>query len=208
MGLYGMMRTSASGMAAQANRLATVADNIANSSTTGYKRASTEFSSLILESGGSGVHVGQRRDARALRASASRAPSSSRRPSPTWRSRATASSSCRATRPDQTFLTRAGSFVQDGDGNLVNAAGYKLMGYSLARRQPQRRLQRHRRTVGRQSRHAGAASQRRRRRARCSSTCRRTRRSTGRRPAVGQCAPRRPTAARPRSSPTTTSATR
>ena len=51
MGLYGMMRTSASGMAAQANRLGTVADNIANTSTTGYKRASTEFSSLVLESG-------------------------------------------------------------------------------------------------------------------------------------------------------------
>ena len=44
-----MMRTSASGMAAQASRLGTVADNIANASTTGYKRASTEFSSLILE---------------------------------------------------------------------------------------------------------------------------------------------------------------
>ena len=51
MGIYSMMRTSASGMAAQANRLGTVADNIANASTTGYKRASTEFSSLILESG-------------------------------------------------------------------------------------------------------------------------------------------------------------
>src|SRR6476619_6891513 len=50
MGLYGMMRTSASGMAAQANRLSTVADNIANSSTTGYKRAYTEFSSLVLPS--------------------------------------------------------------------------------------------------------------------------------------------------------------
>jgi len=51
MGLYGMMRTSASGMAAQANRLSTVADNIANSGTTGYKRASAEFASLILQSG-------------------------------------------------------------------------------------------------------------------------------------------------------------
>jgi flagellar hook protein FlgE len=48
MGLYGMMRTGVSGMAAQANRLATVADNIANSNTTGYKRAYTEFSSLII----------------------------------------------------------------------------------------------------------------------------------------------------------------
>ena len=53
MSLTGMMRTSISGMAAQANRLGTVSDNIANSSTTGYKRASTEFSSLILASGSS-----------------------------------------------------------------------------------------------------------------------------------------------------------
>src|SRR4029079_15544281 len=52
MGLYSTMRTSASGMAAQANRLGGVSDNIANSSTTGYKRASMEFSSLVLDTGG------------------------------------------------------------------------------------------------------------------------------------------------------------
>ena len=34
-----------------ATRSAAVADNIANVNTTGYKRASTEFSSLILRSG-------------------------------------------------------------------------------------------------------------------------------------------------------------
>jgi flagellar hook protein FlgE len=44
MSLYGMMRTGVSGMNAQANRLSSVADNIANSSTTGYKRSKTEFS--------------------------------------------------------------------------------------------------------------------------------------------------------------------
>jgi flagellar hook protein FlgE len=37
-------------MAAQAGRLATVADNIANVNTNGYKRASTEFSSLLIQS--------------------------------------------------------------------------------------------------------------------------------------------------------------
>ena len=52
MSLYGMMRTGVSGMNAQANRLSTVADNIANSSTTGYKRASTQFASLVLPSSG------------------------------------------------------------------------------------------------------------------------------------------------------------
>ena len=45
MSLYGVMRTGGSGMNAQSNKLATVADNIANVNTTGYKRASTEFSS-------------------------------------------------------------------------------------------------------------------------------------------------------------------
>jgi flagellar hook protein FlgE len=43
MSLYGMMRTGVSGMNAQANRLSAVADNIANSDTTGYKRSSAEF---------------------------------------------------------------------------------------------------------------------------------------------------------------------
>src|SRR5690606_41001712 len=51
MSLYGMMRTGASGMAAQSSRLGTVADNIANMSTTGYKRASTEFSTMVLDAG-------------------------------------------------------------------------------------------------------------------------------------------------------------
>ena len=51
MSLYGIMRTGVSGMAAQSNKLSTVSDNIANVNTTGYKRASTEFSSLILKSG-------------------------------------------------------------------------------------------------------------------------------------------------------------
>jgi len=32
----------------------------------------------------------------------------------------------------QTFLTRAGSFVKNGDGDLVNAGGFRLMGYSVA----------------------------------------------------------------------------
>ena len=36
----------------------------------------------------------------------------------------------------QTYLTRAGSFVKDGDGDLVNAAGFKLMGYNLANGAP------------------------------------------------------------------------
>ena len=51
MSLYGVMRTGVSGMNAQSSKLSTVADNIANSSTNGYKRASAEFASMIINSG-------------------------------------------------------------------------------------------------------------------------------------------------------------
>lgn len=129
MGLYGMMRTSASGMAAQANRLGTVSDNIANAGTVGYKRASAEFSSLILQSGNSEYVSGSVETN--LRYNISEQGSF----------KFTTSATDLAIKgngffvvqgpSDQTFLTRAGSFVRNGDGDLVNSAGFKLMGYPL-----------------------------------------------------------------------------
>ncbi|RFC65461.1 flagellar hook protein FlgE [Fulvimarina endophytica] len=56
MSINGVFRTSVSGMNAQANKLSAVSDNIANSSTTGYKRADVEFSTLVLDSGGGGAY--------------------------------------------------------------------------------------------------------------------------------------------------------
>ncbi|MBV5336860.1 MAG: flagellar hook protein FlgE, partial [Deltaproteobacteria bacterium] len=44
MSLFGSMKTAVSGMNAQANRLSTVGDNIANVNTTAYKRAGATFS--------------------------------------------------------------------------------------------------------------------------------------------------------------------
>ena len=134
MSLYGMMRTGVSGMNAQANRLSTVADNIANAGTTGYKRSSTEFASMVLpsspgsyNSGGVNTHVRtQVSDAGVLQY--------------------TNSSTDMAIDGDgffvvqdqsgSTFLTRAGAFVPDDEGHLVNAAGYRLMGYSYANGTP------------------------------------------------------------------------
>lgn len=130
MGLYGMMRTSASGMAAQANRLGTVADNIANSSTTGYKRASTEFSSLVLESGGSEYVSGSVETH--VRYAISEQGSFKFTTSATDLAVKGNGFFIVSGNGDQTFLTRAGSFVKDSEGDLVNAAGYKLMGYNLA----------------------------------------------------------------------------
>ena len=50
MSLYGVLRTGVSGMNAQSNKLGTIADNIANTGTIGYKAASTQFSDLVLNS--------------------------------------------------------------------------------------------------------------------------------------------------------------
>src|SRR4051812_9657046 len=134
MSLYGMMRTGVSGMNAQANRLSTVADNIANAGTTGYKRSSTEFSSLIIPnvtgnytSGGVTTSVryatSQQGDLKYTSSDTDLAINGEgffvvQDPS------------------GKPFLTRAGSFVPDGDGRLVNAAGFYLMGYSSANGTP------------------------------------------------------------------------
>jgi len=129
MGLFSMLRTSASGMAAQANRLSTVADNIANAGTTGYKRATSEFSSLILASGTSEYISGSVETN--VRYGVSEQGSFRFTSSVTDLAVKGSGFFIVAGDNGQQFLTRAGAFVPDGDGNLVNAAGYKLMGYSV-----------------------------------------------------------------------------
>jgi flagellar hook protein FlgE len=130
MSISGMLRTSTSGMEAQSNRLSTVADNIANVGTTGYKRAYTEFSSFIptqatseYQSGSVTTH---------MRHAISEQGSFKYTVSKTDLSVRGAGMFLVSDTDGQVFLTRAGSFVPDGDGNLINAAGFRLMGYSLA----------------------------------------------------------------------------
>lgn len=129
MSLYGVMRTSTSGMTAQANRLSAVADNIANSNTTGYKRSFTEFSSLIIDASPSTYTPGS--------------VSTVVRTAITQQGNllGTTSTTDLAIRGNGFFvvsdtdgtpyLTRAGSFIPDSSGNLVNAAGFYLMGYPI-----------------------------------------------------------------------------
>jgi len=131
MSLYGVLRSGVSGMNAQSNKLGTVAENIQNSSTTGYKRASTEFSSLILPSSEGNYNSGSV-TSRVRYTIADQGPIAY-----------TTSGTDLAISGNGFFvvsdpggspyLTRAGNFVVDGkNGNLVNAAGFTLMGYSLA----------------------------------------------------------------------------
>jgi flagellar hook protein FlgE len=57
MGLLSAMSASVTGMAAQANYLATVSEDISNSSTVGYKDADTQFQDLVAQIGVSGDYT-------------------------------------------------------------------------------------------------------------------------------------------------------
>lgn len=127
MSLYGTMRTGVSGMNAQSNRLSTVADNIANSSTVGYKKASVQFSSMILPTTNGAYNSGGVETD--VRYSISSQGTFSY----------TTSTTDLAINGDGFFIvkgddgtpymTRAGSFVLQDDGTLKNTAGYTLQGY-------------------------------------------------------------------------------
>jgi flagellar hook protein FlgE len=136
MSLIGVLRTGVSGMNAQSNRISTVAENIQNASTTGYKRTSAEFSSLLLESGDTGNYNSGAVETTLRRSVNEGGPIA-----------ATNSDKDLAIQGNGFFvvsdaggapyMTRAGNFVVDGKtGNLVNAGGFTLMGYSLANGPP------------------------------------------------------------------------
>ena len=129
MSLYGVMRTSTSGMNAQASRISAVAENVANANTTGYKAVRAEFSSLFIENNLStynsgSVDVSVRK---LVTVQGTLAPTSSR--------------TDLAIKGDGFFvvqnpsgenvMTRAGSFVPNSEGELINTAGFALMGYPL-----------------------------------------------------------------------------
>jgi flagellar hook protein FlgE len=133
MSLYGMMRTGVSGMNAQSTRLATVADNIANSGTNGYKKASVEFSSLVVPNTGTSYVSG----------GVSTQVRYNMNPGNVQYTTSVTDLAIdgngffvvqdAAGKPN---LTRAGSFIPDGNGNLLNAAGYYLMGRSFELGEP------------------------------------------------------------------------
>jgi flagellar hook protein FlgE len=129
MSLYGVMRTGGSGMNAQSNKLATVADNIANVNTTGYKRASTEFSSLILRSGSGNYNSGSVETQ--VRYAISDPGTMNYTTSATDLAIQGNGFFIVSDAGGTPYLTRAGSFVPDGQGNLYNTAGYYLMGYDI-----------------------------------------------------------------------------
>lgn len=131
MGLFSAMTASISGMAAQANSLATVSENISNSSTTGYKQASTLFQDIVdqisatADYNAGGVST-------AIRNHVTEQGSLTSTTSATDLAIQGNGFFLVKNSSGAIFLTRAGSFVPDASGNLVNAAGYTLLGYGLS----------------------------------------------------------------------------
>lgn len=130
MSIYGTMRTSVSGMAAQADRLSTIGDNIANVSTNGYKKVSTEFSTLVLQVRGHEYESG------AVESNVRRyvADQGSFKYTSSVTDMAVNGQGFFVVEGDsgEALLTRAGSFVPNADGELVNASGAKLLGYDTS----------------------------------------------------------------------------
>ena len=129
MSLFGTLNTGVSGMTAQANYLSTIGDNIANSSTTGYKSATTDFETLLgTQTPGTYSAGGVQTQVRYGIATQGTLTSASS----VYDLAVQGNGFFVVQGPDgTTALTRAGDFVPDSNGNLVNTAGYQLMGYNL-----------------------------------------------------------------------------
>lgn len=135
MSLTSAMGASVGGLAGQSARLAAISDNIANSSTYGYKKVSTDFDSLVLSQGGGGYSAG------GVVASTSRSvdQSSGLVPSTNPGSLAIAGSGMLAVTErtgvnsppaDQSMLlTRTGNFTIDKEGYLQTETGLVLLGF-------------------------------------------------------------------------------
>ena len=136
MSILGAMYAAVSGLGAQSTKLGAISDNIANTSTTGYKRVEVEFASLVTEqvskrsysAGGVAGNVRRRVDAQGIL----QATGSSTDIAINGDGFFVVSDTQNANpQQDLTALTRAGSFTTDDQGFLRNAAGYYLMGFAL-----------------------------------------------------------------------------
>jgi len=113
-------------MLANSNWLSSISQNVANANSTGYKTADTEFSALVDESPGqASTGAGVTTTTQSLNAMQGQIESTS---TTTNLAVQGAGFFVVSNASGSTFLTRNGSFVPDASGNLVNAAGYYLMG--------------------------------------------------------------------------------
>lgn len=122
------------GLSANATRLATISDNIANSSTYGYRRAETEFNALVMDnSGGSYTAGGVTTTNLRLVDQRGSIVSTDNATDLAVRGRGllpvVAASQYQAEGEPELLLTSTGSFRLNEEGYLMNPSGYYLMGW-------------------------------------------------------------------------------
>lgn len=132
MTLSSSMNAGVAGLSAQAMSLATTSDNIANSSTAGYKRATTEFSAMVLSSGqyytaggvsSTSLRLVEARGALTSTANATDLAIAGRGMLPVTTANAVAGGM------DLPFMmTTTGSFTPNSDGYLTSPSGLVLLG--------------------------------------------------------------------------------
>lgn len=128
MSIFGAMRTSVSGMNAQAARLSALSDNIANADTIGYKSASAFFKTMLVTQGLSQYRSGAV-DTR-IRYGISQQGALVGTSNATDVGIQGGGYFVVADANGKPHLTREGSFRLDSNGYLVNAGGFRLMGVS------------------------------------------------------------------------------
>jgi flagellar hook protein FlgE len=129
------LNAGVAGLAANASKLATISDNIANSSTYGYKRAVTDFHSMVIDNGLGSYSAGGVR-ATTQRLIDERGPlvSTENATDLAVRGRGmlpVSASSAISAGGDLPFkLSSTGSFRPDADGYLTTSSGLTLMGWA------------------------------------------------------------------------------
>ena len=124
-----ILNTSVSGMLADSNWLSSISQNVANANTTGYKNVETDFSSLVDQiCNGDPDFGGVATSQVSLNSLQGNVVSTS-----TTTDLAVQGSGffVVSNSSGELFLTRNGSFAPDASGNLVNSAGYYLMGENV-----------------------------------------------------------------------------
>jgi len=132
MSLFGGLFTAVSGLNAQSSEIGAIANNIANVNTVGYKNISTSFSSLVTGSGVSTAAYSSGGVLSNTKSSVSQQGTLEQTGNATDLAISGNGFFVVKSSPSSPFsYTRAGSFNQDNQGNLVNSAGLTLYGWPL-----------------------------------------------------------------------------
>ncbi|AEV38609.1 flagellar hook protein FlgE [Pseudovibrio sp. FO-BEG1] len=137
MSIYGAINSATTGLDAQSKALENISGNVANSSTTGYKRLDTSFSDLVASTGSrqseqvSGTVLATSRATNYLSGDITSADRNTYMAINGPGYFLVTNRDGLTQQTPESYYTRAGDFELDTERNLVNSAGYFLQGYPI-----------------------------------------------------------------------------